>query len=218
MVSVMVDRAPRRAAQRPREETARRREEILRAAMATFGAKGYYNGSLVEVAEQVGMTHAGVLHHFGSKDQLLIEVLEYRDRTDVEHLEGQHVPPGLDLFRHLVATARLNAQRPGIVQTYAVLSAESVTDDHPGQEWFRARYQVLRGEVGAALELVCDPDDRPSDADMDAAAASILAVMDGLQVQWLLERDAVDLAHATAFAIEAILAAAVAGRKRRAIL
>lgn len=218
MVSVMVDRAPRRAAQRPREETARRREEILRAAMATFGAKGYYNGSLVEVAEQVGMTHAGVLHHFGSKDQLLIEVLEYRDRTDVEHLEGQHIPPGLDLFRHLVATARLNAQRPGIVQTYAVLSAESVTDDHPGQEWFRARYQVLRATVVEALELVCAPDDRPSDADMDAAAASILAVMDGLQVQWLLERDAVDLAHATAFAIEAILAAAVAGRERRAIL
>jgi AcrR family transcriptional regulator len=218
MVSVMVDRAPRRAAQRPREETARRREEILQAAMATFGAKGYYNGSLVEVAEQVGMTHAGVLHHFGSKDQLLIEVLEYRDRTDVEHLEGQHIPGGLDLFRHLVATARLNARRPGIVQTYAVLSAEAVTDDHPGQQWFRDRYRVLRATVVEALELVCDPSDRPADADMDAAAAAILAVMDGLQVQWLLDRDAVDLAHSTAFAIEAILAAAVAGRQRRAIL
>ena len=186
--------------------------------MTTFGAKGYYNGSLAEVADQVGITHAGVLHHFGSKDQLLLEVLEYRDRTDVEHLEGQQVPGGLGLFEHLVKTARLNAERPGIVQTYAVLSAEAVTEDHPGQDWFRVRYTTLRGEVRSALTQVCDPQDPPSDADLDAAAASVLAVMDGLQVQWLLDREHVDLARHTAFAIEAILAAAVSGRRRASVL
>ena len=186
--------------------------------MTTFGTKGYYNGSLAEVADQVGMTHAGVLHHFGSKDQLLLEVLDHRDRTDVEHLEGRQVPGGLDLFRHLVKTARLNADRPGIVQTYTVLSAEAVTEDHPGQDWFRERYTVLRGQVKAALTEVCDPDDPPDERDLDAAAASVLAVMDGLQVQWLLDRDAVDLARHTAFAVEAILAAAVAGHRRAPLL
>lgn len=192
----------------------RRREEILRAAMATFGNRGYTKGSLAEIAEQVGMTHAGVLHHFRSKDLLLLEVLEYRDRTDVEHLEGQHIPGGLDLFHHLAKTARLNAERPGIVQAFAVLSAESVTDDHPAKEWFRLRYETLRGEVGTALLEVCDPADPPSDDEVQRAAAAILAVMDGLQIQWLLDPDAVELARASAFAIDAILAAAVAGRRR----
>ena len=182
--------------------------------MVTFGAKGYYNGSLVEVADQVGMTHAGVLHHFGSKDQLLLEVLEYRDRTDVEHLEGRQPPTGLGLFHHLVRTARLNSERPGIVQTYAVLSAESVTENHPGQAWFRDRYIVLRGLVKAALIEVCDAADPPREEDLDAAAAAVLAVMDGLQVQWLLDPDTVDLARSTAFAIDAILTSAVAGRRR----
>jgi len=79
---------------RPRQETGAKREGILRAAMATFGSRGYKNGSLSEIAQQVGMTHAGVLHHFGSKDLLLLEVLTYRDRTDVEHLEGKHIPVG----------------------------------------------------------------------------------------------------------------------------
>lgn len=202
----------------PRAATAERREEILRAAMETFGARGYYNGSLAEVAERVGMTHAGVLHHFGSKDRLLLEVLEYRDRSDVEHLEGRQVPGGLALFHHLVKTARLNAQRPGIVQTYAVLSAEAVTDDHPGQDWFRERYAHLREMLAAALVEVCADDDPPDPADLDSAAASVLAVMDGLQVQWLLDRDAVDLAQATAFAIDAILAAAIAGKRRKRAL
>ena len=212
-----VGRAPVRA-RRPRKVTAARREEILHAAMATFGAKGYYNGSLAEVAEQVGMTHAGVLHHFGSKDQLLIEVLEYRDRADVENLEGKRTPTGLDLFRHLTATARLNASRPGIVQTYTVLSAESVTDDHPGKDWFRSRYEVLRTLLAESLALVCDRSDPPTEAEIGSAAASILAVMDGLQIQWLLDPETVDLAQSTAFAIEAIVAAVVRGHEHPPIL
>jgi AcrR family transcriptional regulator len=211
--------APRKSrAHGPRPATAARREEILRAAMETFGARGYYNGSLAEVAERVGMTHAGVLHHFGSKDRLLLEVLEYRDRSDVEHLEGRQPPGGLALFHHLVKTARLNAQRPGIVQTFAVLSAEAVTEDHPGQDWFRDRYTELRRLVTEALAEVCADDDPPDAADLASAAASVLAVMDGLQIQWLLDPDAVDLAQATAFAIDAILASAIAGKRRRSAL
>jgi len=186
--------------------------------MVTFGAKGYYNGSLAEVAQQVGITRAGVLHHFGSKDQLLLEVLEYRDRADVEHLEGQQPPTGLDLFRHLIATARANMERPGIVQTYTVLSAESVTDAHPGQAWFRARYQGLRTLLVESLEQLCGPDRQPADPTIEAAAEAIIAVMDGLQIQWLLDPDAVDLAQSTAFAIEAILAAAMSPRERPASL
>ena len=200
---------------KPREETLRKRRDILRAATEVFGSKGYTKGSLADIAEQVGMTHAGVLHHFGSKDALLLEVLLYRDETDVEHLEGHHIPGGLDLFRHLVTTARLNEQRPGIIQAFTVLSAESVTDDHPAKEFFRARYATLRAEVKAALTEVCDPADPPAAEDLDFAVASILAVMDGLQIQWLLAPDQIRLAQSSAFAIDAILAAAIQGHHRK---
>jgi len=210
-------RRPTRA-RRPRPETALRRQEILGAAMATFGAKGYYNGSLVEIAEKVGITHAGVLHHFGSKDQLLIEVLEYRDRADAEPLKGHQAPTGLDLFRHLIATARANTDRPGIVQTYTVLSAESVTDGHPGQAWFQARFQGLRGLLVESLKQVCGPQNLRSETEIELAAGAIVAVMDGLQIQWLLDPEAVDLAGSTAFAIEAILAAVVCPPEVPAIL
>ena len=200
---------------KPREETARKHREILRAATEVFGNRGFAKGSLAEIAELVGMTHAGVLHHFGSKDALLLEVLVYRDETDVEHLEGHHIPGGLDLFRHLVTTARLNEERPGIIQAFAVLSAESVTDDHPAKEFFRTRYETLRGEVREALVSICDVTDPPESEAIDAAVASIIAVMDGLQIQWLLDPTAVRLAESSAFAIDAILAAAIQGHRRR---
>ncbi|WP_084077167.1 TetR/AcrR family transcriptional regulator [Demequina sp. NBRC 110057] len=188
----------------PRPETAARRREILAAALEIFGAKGYNNGPLAEIAEQVGMTHAGILHHFGSKDRLLVEVLRYRDESDVEGIEGQHIPGGTELFRHLIRTAFANEERPGIVQAYAVLSAESVTDSNPGREYFEDRYRVLRGEVAEAFRAMCAERGVDDPAHVERAATSVLAVMDGLQVQWLLDPTQVELAATSAFAIEAI--------------
>src|SRR6188474_2011203 len=193
-------REPRR-----RASTLQRREDILKAALTTFGSKGYNNGPLTEIADQVDMTHAGILHHFGSKDALLLEVLSYRDESDVAHLEGQHIPGGAGLFRHLVKTAKLNMERPGIVQAYAVLSAEAVTDDHPAREYFQGRYDTLRTEVGEAFRVVCADRGVTDESAIEMGAASILAVMDGLQVQWLLDPEAVELGAATEFAIQAIV-------------
>ncbi len=191
----------------PRPETAARRREILQAALEIFGQKGYNNGPLAEIADQVEMTHAGILHHFGSKDRLLVEVLRYRDESDVEGLDEQHIPGGIELFRHLVRTAFTNESRPGIVQAYAVLSAESVTDGNPGRSYFEERYTVLRGEVADALREMCRDRGVDEPATVARASASVLAVMDGLQVQWLLDRDNVELAEASRFAIEAIVTA-----------
>nr|WP_307793555.1 TetR/AcrR family transcriptional regulator [Microbacterium stercoris] len=191
----------------PRPETLRRRAEILQAAMEVFGAKGFANGTLHEIAEQVDMTHAGVLHHFGSKTQLLVEVLSYRDQSDVQDLADKHIPGGMELFRHLVRTAFANARRAGLVQAYAVLSGESVTDDHPARSYFQDRYRTLRHEVTTAFALACEEKGVTQPETIADAAAAILAVMDGLQIQWLLDPDAVDLARSSEFAIEAIVCA-----------
>lgn len=192
---------------RQRPETLARRQEILRAALDVFGSKGYANGTLIDIAEQVEMTHAGILHHFGSKNQLLLEVLKYRDHSDVEDLEEQHIPDGIEFFRHLIRTAGANARRAGVVQAYAVLSAESVTDGNPAREYFEQRYETLRDEAVHAFQVMCAERGITAPATIAHASASIMAVMDGLQVQWLLTPDEVDLARASEFAIEAIVSA-----------
>lgn len=190
---------------RVRPSTRAKREQILKAAVEIFGNKGSTNGTLADVAEQVGITHAGVLHHFGSKQKLLLEVLSYRDQADVAELEEKHIPGGPELFLHLVRTAFANEKRPGIVQAYTVLSSESVTDDHPGRDYFEERYTTLRREVNAAFHELCAQegvDDPPSIA---AASAAILAVMDGLQLQWLLHPGEIELGAASEYAIRAIV-------------
>ncbi|GAA1922453.1 TetR/AcrR family transcriptional regulator [Microbacterium aoyamense] len=198
--------------QRPRSRpgTAVRRREILTSAVEIFGSKGSTNGTLSEVADQVGLTRAGVLHHFGSKENLLLEVLAFRDRSDVADLAEQHIPGGPELFLHLVRTAFANARRPGIVQAFTVLSAEAVTEGHPARTFFDDRYSTLRREIGEAFRSLCAQEGVTESETVDAASAAILAVMDGLQLQWLLDSDTVELGEASEFAIRAIVNAVLA--------
>ena len=197
---------PKATQDTPRTRAAQhKRIEILNAAVEIFGSKGSTNGTLADVAEQVGLTHAGVLHHFGSKQRLLLEVLAYRDQADVADLDDKHIPGGLELFLHLVRTAFANERRPGIVQAYTVLSSESVTDDHPGREYFEDRYITLRREVTEAFEVLCRAEGVTDTDTIAHAAAAILAVMDGLQLQWLLHPEIVSLGESSEFAITAIV-------------
>ncbi|MFF8093103.1 TetR/AcrR family transcriptional regulator [Streptomyces sp. NPDC016675] len=195
----------------PRSPAARRRQQdILNIATDTFAARGYHNASLAEIADRAGLTQAGVLHYFRSKALLLTSVLERRDQGDIEQL-GTERPQGLDFLRHLVDTALRNAEREGIVRLYAVLSAESVTDDHPAQPYFRDRYTGLRTFVTDALTAACDLGEADAARAHDAANA-IIAVMDGLQVQWLLDPDSVAMAASTDLVITSLLATLAPGR------
>ena len=189
----------------PRVSAEQRRGEILVAAVDVFGGRGFHKASLGEIAERVGITHQGILHHFGSKEQLFVEALAHRERLDVAGFENHEPPRGPDLLRHLVHTAVVNTGRVGLVQAYVVLSAESVTEGHPAQVSFRERFAVLRGLIVAALEASLPADQHPAPDEIESAACAIIAVMDGLQVQWLLAPEEIEMPATVALVIDAIL-------------
>lgn len=191
------------------QRTRKRREAILDVASTTFATHGYYNASLAQIASEAGITAAGVLHHFKTKDQLLIDLLHGRDMADIQEAAHGLELRGLAFLDHLVDTAARNAERPGSTQLYAVLSAESVTLDHPAQAWFRNRYAGLRVMVADALAEARDMGEIREDADTEETATAIIAVMDGLQVQWLLAPEAVDMPAVLRRTIDALLAALV---------
>jgi AcrR family transcriptional regulator len=197
--------------QKPQKKTLERREAVLKAALSVFGARGYNNGALAEIAAQAGMTHAGVLHHFGSKEALLIAVLQYRDGEEVAGVARREQPTGKAFLGHLIDTVRENETRPGVVQAYTVLSAESVTDGHPAQEYFRGRTSTLRekliGVINESTDFVADQDE------VADTASAIIAVMDGLQVQWLLDPSAVDMPRIVSMVLEELVGRLMAGRR-----
>ena len=183
----------------------KRRGEILRAAHEVFTAKGYRNGSLGEIADRVGITHQGILHYFGSKEQLFVEVLHDRDTSGRQEFERAERPEGIDFLQHVLRTVAKNTERTGIVQAYTVLSAESVTEGHPAQDWFRDRFDELRADLTEALRVACGPGDPVSDEQLAMGASALIAVMDGLQVQWLLQPASVDMPEVVRMTLNALL-------------
>lgn len=168
-----------------------RREDILRAALDVFAERGYRGTSLAAVAERVGLTQQGLLHYFSSKEKLLVEVLRLRDELDHGRFgtDAASNPKRLDQLAELVA---YNATRPGIVQSFTVLSAESVTEDHPARPYFAERYPATRRGTAEAVRAELG-DELPAGLTPQQAAALLVAVMDGLQLQWLLDPDEIDM-------------------------
>ena len=181
------------------------RQKIMHAAADAFAAHGYHKSSLNRVADSVGLTAAGVLHHFKTKEALLIEVLQRRDEIGYAEASVPQHPCGVALLQHLVDTMAANAQRPSETRLYAVLSVEAATDGHPAQDWFRGRYVRLHTLIEDALTDAAAEGQVAADLDAARAATAIIAVMDGLQVQWLYDPDRVDMAAVTAEAINSLV-------------
>lgn len=189
--------APTRA-RKPRGEYAKSeatRHAILDAALEVFSKSGYRAGSLREVAERVGMSEAGLLHHFRSKSALLMAVLDLRDdlaRTLVDF----DLPDGVSALRGLVTLAEYNASIPGVVELYCTLSAEATSPTHPAHAYFVRRYEEVRESVTASFQRIADARRLLPGVDPGRAAVATIALMDGLQVQWLLDPSSTDMAVA----------------------
>lgn len=180
--------APRSNAGRSRAA----RQRVLESALNAFGANGYSGSSLAGIAAGAGLTTAGLLHHYGSKEDLLVAVLTERDRLDGErfHLRGVS---GLEALDQLVQLVAWNASRRGLIQAFTVLMGESTADDHPARDWFQERYPRRRANLAAALRAGIDSGEIRGDVDCQAVAAQVLAMMDGLQVQWVLDPEYIDM-------------------------
>ena len=169
------------------------RAAILEAALGVFARGGYRSGSLREIAEAVGMSEAGLLHHFPNKSALLAGVLELRDQHSLElvPIDG---PEPLETLRGLVVLARYNASVPGVVELYCTLSAEATTPDHPAHSYFVGRYRNTVQNLTSSFERLLERGLLHEGVRPASAARATIALMDGLQVQWLLDRDSVDMA------------------------
>jgi AcrR family transcriptional regulator len=167
-------------APRPRRlEASARRGEIIEVSTRLIAERGYRGVSLDQIAEACGITKQGLLHHFPSKPELLVAILEHRDEVDLAEA-AEHLPRSQTIagFRDEIrALAQRNLAQPGIVQLYAVLSSEALDPTHPAHEYFRRRLAWSRELLRQGAETW--------HPDPEGFAIEVLSFMDGLQLNWL---------------------------------
>ena len=183
--------------QTPRRTQAERtrvsREKITQAAIEFFAQQGFRGAKMADIAKAANLTEPGLLHHFPSKTHLLMEVLKERDRIDSERMRatlqknGNHfLEAGIELVEH-------NETVPGLVQLFTLLVAEGIAQDHPAHAFFTQRYQREREQMTQVIVQAQKANEVRSDIPAETLVILIFAMMDGLQVQWLLEPDKISM-------------------------
>ena len=165
---------------------------IVEEASQLISVKGYFGFSIGELAKRCDLSNAGLIHHIGSKDRVLQMVLDARDDRDLAVMEtagggidmaaveaGHVGVPVATAVTMLHALVEHNETQPTIVRLYAILRNEALSAEHPSYEYFVARdawsLRIFQGMFATATPRAA------------ALSRQILALMGGLEEQWLRE-------------------------------
>lgn len=160
-----------------------RRELILSVAQRFLARNGWRSTSLAQIAREAGLTPAGLLHHFESKDQLLHAVLDARDIDDNARVDRTG-----DLVEQLRKLPKRFEESPELVGMYAVLLIENLEPDAPLHDRLLGRYQAALDAVEAGIRRGQHAGRYRTDVDPAVKAVEIVAFLNGMETSWLLDR------------------------------
>lgn len=159
-----------------------RRRRIVEAATTLFGVRGFHTISMREIAKSVGISHSTLLYHFPGKDELLRAVLTHHDYVMVTG--GNDADPG-DMPARLAAVVetarRVACDAPGLMELFAVVSAEAVAPGHPAHAYFATHFAMSRRYLVTVFAYLEAQGELAAGHDPAQEGLWFLALCEGLQ-------------------------------------
>lgn len=182
-----------------RMERDERRAHILATAMAIIDDRGHSGLTMRGLARECGLSAPGLMHYFPDMPTLVVAVVAYREERDEELFVG--VEPGPGTTRAILDAGIENIiARPKAAELFAIVEAQAIDPRHPGHEYFKQRADAIISEfapiVGAEY------------AHPEELIRQLIAVADGLQLNWLRDPTAFDLLERWHAIADPLLAAA----------
>jgi AcrR family transcriptional regulator len=172
-----------------------RRAQILLRAMELFAERGV-GASLRAIGEAIGVSHAALRYYFANRDELLVEVYRTHEAR-VHKAQAYEGSAGSEVsaVAMMENSAERNRSIPGLVELYATLTTDALQEQqHPAtREFVQARFRRVRADLAERVRAGQRSGAIAADVNPDDAAALVVAASDGLQLQWLLDPDAVDV-------------------------
>jgi AcrR family transcriptional regulator len=174
----------RQVRKRTRDHPKVRREQIIDEAIRILGQRGYHGFTVQDLAERCGLSNAGLLYHFPSKEQLFVAVVQELEQRQIKALApliaviqrdectGVPLTAVIDLLDTMVSGG---GTEPELARLYAVLQSESLDEEHLAHESFRTRESAV---LDLFSKLVA-----PYVAEPHSTARQLLALSDGLRLQ-----------------------------------
>jgi AcrR family transcriptional regulator len=181
----------------PYAKTTETRRRIVAACAEAFGESGFTAATMADVARRAGISHTGLLHHFPTKEALLVAVLAERYRRSGEQLADRRaLDPGdhpFESLRGLLELMHAEESEAGILELGAVLAGEATVASHPAHDFFATRLASARRFYAQVFAGLAARGRLRGDIPPERLAVMTTAMLDGLRTQWLYDRDAVDV-------------------------
>jgi len=159
-----------------------RRQRILVAAQRLLTRSGSRGTTLGQIAREAGVTPAGLLHHFESKEQLLHAVLDARDADDLANADIKGDP-----IESLRKVAQRFERSPELIGMFTVLLTENLTPEAPLHDRFLGRYLLSVEIIAKGIRRGQRTGKYRQDLDPAIKAAEIVAFLTGMETSWLLD-------------------------------
>ncbi|MFJ5956690.1 TetR/AcrR family transcriptional regulator [Paenarthrobacter sp. NPDC092416] len=154
-----------------------RRQQILNTAENLVLQDGHRSVTMKRIAAEVGVRESTLYHHFPSRDAVLLEVLRRRELCS----------PGSDSnspFKWLISIISSHPSKHGLVELYLYFASRAAEVKHPAHDYLLNRHNVL-----TKLFTESSHYDEKMTLDPRLASQIFIALIDGLLVRWVRERD-----------------------------
>jgi AcrR family transcriptional regulator len=179
---------------------------LLEAAKRLIRERGYAGTTVREIAATAGVGNlAAVNYHFGSRENLLTEAMlasfvEWAERVG----ESGPVDPLAGPHQQLAARARPTVDGIPAMQPLFVVALEAILQAQRSPELKRRLAEHYAGHRQRAIEGMRAAGSPLPDRMLEVGAAYMIAVVDGLQLQALLDPDVIPTGDELAFMYEAL--------------
>ncbi|WP_413760717.1 TetR/AcrR family transcriptional regulator [Streptomyces sp. MMBL 11-3] len=163
-----------------------RRQQILDRTVEVFADLGFEGTSLRAIGEAIGVSHAALRRYFETREELFLEVLREKDRQALAAAHDSGTAPGFAAM-----SANYVLKTPGLMALRHSMVARALEPGHGhSRDFFIERYRSIRQEARLVLQSAREQGTVRSDIPLDTAASLLVAAMDGLSTQALLDTEA----------------------------
>lgn len=168
------------------------REKILSAGRSLMAEKGIKETTLADIARSAGISKGTLFYYYASKNDLIYDTLD-QHITSIANFSKEHLPKGagnLDPSETLRIRLEQLTSDPDINRLNFYLLQEGFTGNGIINAKFAERYHNWRKSIAEDTAKVFDISDQQVLATLGTI---ILAVIDGLTLQKLIEPDSVNM-------------------------
>lgn len=167
------------------------------------------------IGKRAGVHHATVLYHFRSSRELLLAVLQERDRLFMDYSREVLDRGGLEALRLLPFVGRFNVEHPQWARLFAVLQAENLDPGAEAHDYFLERRGEARALVLRLLRMAKRRGEIRKDVDEDTTADVVLAFTAGINIGSFIDPPHVDVVAAYRRFTDMLIGDLTRGTERR---